>query len=238
MSTLNDFISEVRNGGMANANRYFVEIGSADRKTGLFCEQAQLPGTQVLSTPARIYGEMREAPYEMTFDPITLSFYVDNDWGVKTFFDTWRAKIIDPYSREIGWYTDYIQDIKIYCYNREEEKRYAVRLYEAYPKTISAIQLDYGNKDIPKLSVTIQYKYWMEIGTVGEEEIYDDPFASLAGQQGDSGGGFGGGLGLKNAFGDFFTSTNSIVPPQFLSSFGGFQNSFNNFTSNPLSFRV
>jgi hypothetical protein len=238
MSTLNNFIAEVKNGGMASANRYFVEIGGAEQKIGLFCDQAQLPGTQILTTPARVYGEMRETPYEMTFDPVTLSFYVDNDWSVKSFFDTWRAKVIDPYSREIGWYKDYVQDIKIYCYNKEEEKRFAVQLYEAYPKTIGAIQLGYENKDIPKLSVTMQYKYWMEIGTVGEESVYGDAFGELANEQGVNDGGFGGGLGLRNAFNDFFTSSNTIVPPQFLSSFGGFQNSFNNSTRSPTEFRV
>jgi hypothetical protein len=238
MSTLNDFISEVKTGGMANANRYFVEIAGADRKVGLFCDQAQLPGTQVLTTPARVYGEIRETPYEMSFDPVALSFYIDDDWEVKSFFDNWRGQIINPYSREIGWYNDYVKDIIIYCYNKEEEKRFAVKLFEAYPKTITSIQLDYGAKDVPKLSVTMQYKYWMEIGTVGEQPVYDDPFGSLGNLLGDASGGFGGGLSLQSVFGDFFTSSNTIVPPQFLSSFGGFQDSFNNFTRSPLSFRV
>jgi hypothetical protein len=35
-----------------------------------------------------------------------------------------------------------------------------ISLYEAYPKTVSAIQLDYANRDVMKIQVTMMYKYW------------------------------------------------------------------------------
>ena len=40
------------------------------------------------------------------------------------------------------------------------ERRYSVALYECYPKTIGSIQMDQASKDVMKLSVGMQYKYW------------------------------------------------------------------------------
>ncbi len=158
--SLDEFISEVKRSGMANANRYFVAITGADKAVGLFCENAQLPGTQILSTPARTFGEVREVPYEIQFDPVNLSLYIDNNWLVKKFFDDWRTKVFDYKTRVSGYYKDYVRDVTIYCYNKDNQESYTVKLYEAFPKTIGSVALDYGNKEVPRLAITLQYAWW------------------------------------------------------------------------------
>lgn len=233
MSTLNDFISSVKESGMANANRFFVEITGADRKIGLFCDSAQLPGVQILSTPARTFGEVREVPYEVTYDSLPLTFYVDNNWEVVKFFNDWRATIFNPVTRTSGYYRDYVRDITITCYNKEEDRTYGVQLQEAFPKSIGGINLDYNNKDIPKLSVNLQYLIWQPIdpatGSVQSNGLY-----GAVDQFGTDGlpGGFGGGIDFAGIMGNYFQGTGSIgVPQQFLTSFGGFQDTFNSFRS-------
>ena len=47
-----------------------------------------------------------------------------------------------------------IQDIN-------DKTRYAVRLLECYPKTISSIQMDMNSKDVMKVTVGFQYKSWV-----------------------------------------------------------------------------
>jgi hypothetical protein len=49
--------------------------------------------------------------------------------------------------------------------------RHRTYIYEAYPKTISPIQMDYASKDVMKLQVNMQYKYWKSENF----EIYDEP---------------------------------------------------------------
>ena len=39
-------------------------------------------------------------------------------------------------------------------------------MIECYPKAVSAIQMDYGSKDLMKIQVTMQYKNWR--GVAGE----------------------------------------------------------------------
>lgn len=233
MSTLNEFISSVKQSGMANANRFFVEIAGADKKIGLFCDTATLPGTQILSTPARTFGEVREVPYEITYDTVSCSFYIDNDWEVVKFFNDWRTKIFDPTTRTGGYYSGpqgYVRDIKIICYNKEDNRTYGVQLYEAYPKQIGAVNLDYNNKDIPKLSVTFQYLNWVPLDAATGSAVNTSKYSAVD-QFGTEGlpGGFGGGIDLNNIMGGYFNSSSFGAPQQFLTSFGGFQNTFNSF---------
>ncbi len=239
-TTLNDFISAVKEGGMANANRFYVEItkksldgstSEVNRKVGLFCDAATIPGIQILSTPARTFGEIREVPYEITYDPVNLSFYVDNKWEVKTFFESWRTEIFNPITRTGQYYNKFVKDVRIYCYNKENNKTFTVNLINAYPKTIGAIPLDSGNKDVPKLPITLQYEYYEMEDTVSGSPTSQKKYGNTGNVAGIPGG-FGGDIDFGNIFGGYFQSSGSVgVPSQYLSSFGGFQNTLNSFSS-------
>ena len=53
-----------------------------------------------------------------------------------------------------------LKDLNIQVQDLYNRTRYTLNMYEAYPKSINSIQLDYASKDIMKLSVSMQYKYW------------------------------------------------------------------------------
>ena len=105
---ISDFVSQI-GGGLARTNRFDVVIttpSSIDieglipgQELAMLCEQVQLPGLTVNTTPIKTYGEVRETPYEFNYEPINMSFYVDNKMGVKIFFD----KLIENHDiRDIG----------------------------------------------------------------------------------------------------------------------------------------
>ena len=169
--SLTEFIGNVKE-GLAKNTHYDVVLGKPKvvtsnyfdgamlQKIMLFCDQTQLPGVNISTTPLRVYGESREMPYEKLFDPVQLSFYVDKQMKVKMFFDEWFAGIQNQYSRTFTYYKEYVTDMDIIVYDVANMPQYKITLYEAYPKTMGAVQLDYSNKDIMKLQVTMQYKYW------------------------------------------------------------------------------
>lgn len=161
-----DFISELKTQGLARTSRFSVDLSppNADpasvRRTLLFCEQAALPGLNYATTQNRVFGELREIPYEKLYDTINLRFHVDRHMHVKKIFDDWMHMIQNPVTRNFSYYRDYISDMKIYVQDLEDRNKYVVQLYECYPKTMSAIALDAEGKDTMRLDVTIQYKYW------------------------------------------------------------------------------
>lgn len=165
--TINSFISEVKTRGLARTNRYSVEIpfptggNEGSRLASLFCDAAQLPGINIATTQQRIYGENRDFPYERSYDPLNLSFYVDTEMQTKLLFDNWINLVINPNSKVTQYYRSYVRDIKIRVLDiSETSPKYTISLYECYPKTVSPIQMDASSKDVMKINVSLQYKYF------------------------------------------------------------------------------
>lgn len=186
MSNIADFIAEVNtSSGMARANRYAIDMGlprtlaqfgtysQADRqRMHLFCEAVTLPGININTTQIRTYGEVREMPYELNYDPVQFSFYVSGDMIVKGIFDQWIKSIQQGNTRNFNYYKDYISPkMEIWVDNMTDDTVYKVDLYEAYPKTVSAVQLGYDQKDVMKITVSMMYKYW-------DSEVTDRPSPS------------------------------------------------------------
>jgi hypothetical protein len=167
-SPLNKFISKVKQDGLARTNRYTVLFGGMasaglNQKLDilLLCDQVQIPGTNFNTSDMRTYGEVRKTPYERLYEDVNMSFYVDTNMQVKKFFDDWMNRIQNPTTRNFNYYDSYVQDITIEVQDLKNQSRYGIKLYEAFPKSIGAVQLDYAGKDIMKLSVNFAYKYYL-----------------------------------------------------------------------------
>jgi hypothetical protein len=163
--SLQSFISEVRK-GMSRTNRYEVIIPfpntdrNGSRLASLFCEATNLPGMNIATTPARVFGEMRQMPYERMFDPVNLSFYIDSNMEVKAAFERWIQLIFNQTNRSIGYYDEYIRDVQIIVKNVDDSISSILTLYEAFPKSIQTIQLSAESREVMKMQVQLEYKYW------------------------------------------------------------------------------
>lgn len=165
MADLKDFISVVRTIGLPTASHFYVEFlgivaGGDLRRMSLLCDQVSLPGLNLMTQEYRTFGEILESPYGVSYGPVTLSMIVDNEASVKYFFDEWANKVFDRTTRTSGYYDNYTQDVAIALIDKKKNIVYSVMLKEAYPKSISDIQLDYGNHDVIRLNVTLTYRYW------------------------------------------------------------------------------
>lgn len=172
---ITDFVGRMTS-GFARTNRYYVDLTlppmlqeghhiSDVEKMLLLCESVQLPGLNINTAQTRTFGEVREMPYELNYEPITLSFYVDGDMIVKGIFDDWVKSIQQGRSRVFNYYDTYVcPKMSIVVQNLEQDERdqgvFVVNLFEAYPKTVNAVQLGYEQKDIMRVTVTMMYKYW------------------------------------------------------------------------------
>ena len=168
---LNEFISKVKSTGLAKTNRYRVTIATPSLMTGfmnsgrlitLFCESTSLPGQVIATTEHNVMGEHREFPYMKKYDNITLSFYIDNNFEVKGFFDNWLNSVSNTQNKITSYYKDYIAPtVLIEVLPMDSEvSAYSITLHEAYPKGISPIQLSADSRDIAKIGVSLNYKYY------------------------------------------------------------------------------
>jgi hypothetical protein len=178
---LNEFIAQVKTIGMARTNRFSViltppiklpRLGNEGLKNILlFCDQVQIPGLNLATIQNRSFGEFREVPYEKLYGDLQMSFYVDNNLAVKGLFDDWMNLIQSPNSRTFEYYDNYVTTMQIEVEDIANRIRHRTYVYEAYPKTVAPIQMDYASKDVMKMQVTMQYKYWK----TEYLEVYDEP---------------------------------------------------------------
>lgn len=171
MPSISNFIARVKNDNFARENRFEVVITSPrnlsttteeNEKLKFYCQSASLPGISLMTQEVYTFGESREVIYNRNYDPVQLEFLVDNQMNVKWFFDRWMEKIVDPKSRVMSYYNDYVTSIEIaqLDYSEEEKVKYKVMLHECFPKTIDAVQYSAESKNHVKLRVTLAYKFW------------------------------------------------------------------------------
>jgi hypothetical protein len=130
------------------------------RRIRVLCEAVNVPGFSLGTYQSRIYGEFTEIPYEVLYEPLNATFYVDANLDVKHWFDTWISAIQNKDTRDFRYYRDYVIDAELDIQNKKDQTVYSVKFYEMYPKAIGAVQLDANNKDIMKVNVTFVYKYY------------------------------------------------------------------------------
>lgn len=222
---LKNFIAMVKTEGLMRSSRYNVSMRLPKsvtsspnmRKILLFCSDVTIPGVTLATNQIRIHGEVREVPNEKMFDNASLNFFVDNNMEVKKFFDSWVNSIQNPITRNFNYYDQYITEIKIDIEDTKDRKRYEVTMHECYPKNIGQLQVGYDQKEVMKLQVSINYKYWTSKSFAAPKETKDSPWDRFLKMP-----------TINNR--ELISEPSVAVPDQYVSDFSGFQENFNTFT--------
>ena len=203
---LNDILSSYHdNNGYALPNRFDVvitpppKIGgggqenvfsgmdskSATRDISLRCESVQLPGRNLATgTDSNIYGPTREIVEGVTYaEDLNMTFQASSGLDERVFFENWQRQAFNEQSWNIGYYKDYVADIDIFLLDKQNQRRYGLRIHEAFPKTITAIDLNYGtNNEIIKTSVSFSFRYWTALNiTQQAPNVQNKIFSTVVG---------------------------------------------------------
>ena len=180
---LDKFISLVKNDSLAHSNQYSAVFNLPNnlqnihtattskkniQKLTLLCDSVSIPGLSLITNDVAVYGEARQMPTQRLFSDMTMTFYVDHEMNAKRFFDSWMDIIINPKTRSAYYYEDYIANVELYVHDKNFNITYQVVLFECYPKAIQQIDMSYASRDIMKMQITFQYKYYLV------EEEFDD----------------------------------------------------------------
>ena len=84
----------------------------------------------------------------------------------RVFFEEWQELAFNKQTWNIGYYNDYVSTVEIYMLNRQDERRYGIKLIEAFPKTIGGTDLSQAtSSEIIRTSVTFSFRYWETLDT-------------------------------------------------------------------------
>ena len=168
---LNDILSTFHSeDGYAIPNRFEVIITPPRnmvafnaKEVSLRVEEVMLPGRNLNSkTDTLTYGPTREIVDGVTYaEDITMAFQASSGLDERILFERWQEMAFDNLTWNVKYYEDYTSDIEIYLLDRQDQRRYGIKLIEAFPKTIGPTSLGQGmNNEIVKTSVTFSFRYW------------------------------------------------------------------------------
>ena len=93
-----------------------------------------------------------------------MSFQASSGLDERVYFENWQRQAFNEKTWNIGYYKDYTGEIEIYVLDKQDQKRYGIKLWEVFPKTIGATELSYGAMDeIILLPVSFTFRYWTSL---------------------------------------------------------------------------
>ena len=182
--TLENASAEIRQHSYAAPNRFEVMItppkafdtAETARRISLRCETINLPGRNLNSSPdTLVYGPTREVVDGITYaEDITMTFNASSGMDERVFFEKWQEVAFDKKTWNLGYYEEYVSTVEIYLLDRQDKKRYGIKLIEAFPKTIGPTQLSQAaNNEIIKTTVSFAFRYWETLDIERQPEHED-----------------------------------------------------------------
>ena len=208
LGVLNDILSEFRsNEGYATPNRYEVVLsrpaptntgtsenqsrGLVDtvplrdmRQISLRAESVTLPGRNLTtSSDTNIYGPKREVVDGVGYaDTVDFTFQASSELNERVMFEKWQMKVFNPQTWNLGYYNDYVSNCEIYLLDKNSQRRYGLKLWECFPKSIGQQQLGYASNDaIMILPVSMSFRYWTTADTNQEAPSLSDKIGQTIG---------------------------------------------------------
>jgi len=176
--------------GLARSNLYRVKLpalpGASSREVNLLCKNVELPGRQIL-TSDRVIGTKREQiPYGYTAPPVSMTFQLLNDYGIKNYFETWQKRAMNQDTYEVGYqrgpggYGFNIQieqlqkgvgNLPFFSTNigfvnftgsffGDEKPVYTCTLINAFPTSMNNITLTNDQDGLSELTISLAYTDW------------------------------------------------------------------------------
>lgn len=156
---LSEFMSQVSTRNVAKPYLYYVEIippksmeteSKDNRLVSMWCNGSHTPMLTINTNDDYIEaGVRRKYAYDVDYQNLILSFYVDQNYQTKKFFDDWKQRIV-PYHRRFNYPEEYTSDrLNLYLIDQEGNDVYLYRYSKVYPKTVNSIELSYSQNNSP-----------------------------------------------------------------------------------------
>ena len=143
-------------------------------KISLRAQDINLPGRNLATTQdTNIYGPSREVVEGVTYaEEISVQFQASSQLSERVFFENWQRSAFNEKTWNIGYYNDYIGSMEIYVLDRKDKRRYGIKLWEVFPKTIGSNALSYGANDTIMLTpVNFSFRYWTSLDQTNNPKI-------------------------------------------------------------------
>jgi hypothetical protein len=136
------------------------DISDTQKYINLFCFNANVPGISFSTNDQYIdVDTKRHFVYDADKTDVRLSFYADQQMNIRMFFEKWMKFIVSK-KRTFGYPSDYSTEIQVNIKNMQDKSIMTYVLKDAFPKTLSEIELNWsGMGQISTFSTEFCYSY-------------------------------------------------------------------------------
>ena len=174
--SIDEFMARVDNlGGPVKSNKFSAEVTKPtsmrssvrEESINFLAKNVSLPGKSLATTNYRYGGQFDlVVPYETTMEPVTIKIMNTGNHAPRIFWNDWFNHIQNMTTYNIQYYKKLIGTVKISVFDDEAAapspglERFKVTLHEAWPKTISNMDLGWESSEISTFDVDMQYSWW------------------------------------------------------------------------------
>lgn len=164
---INDFIASFRGG--ARPNRFDVIItwpalvGTPNVRDKIVVSAAQLPASSVGVVNVPYKGRQIPVPGDRVFEPWTITVLNDLSFSHRNAFERWLNSINAHQEnlQQTASYRDFVTTIDVVQLDRDDSVLKTIKLNNAFPSAVSAIELGYEQNDqVETYTVTFSYSDW------------------------------------------------------------------------------
>lgn len=171
-------LSNLISGDGVNAGDFI----SDPRDMFILCRNVQLPGKRISTTEATHNHHLSKKPYGAIADEVTMTFLLTNDYYIKKYFDMWQEMIVDTRKEHYKTFykSDYSTDVTIQQLSGSNDivPGYTVKLENAYPIQVGAIELSNASEGLLEVTITWEYDNFRSVGLV---DGFEDVLGNLLG---------------------------------------------------------
>ena len=203
-SELSDGANELETTFKSSAEMISVQKANA-RRVQAFCSAISMPERTVEMKEVKHHGPAYKIAIDYKSADITATFYADKFLRERSYFELWQKAAFSNQSHNFNFYDNYVSDVNIFqlgqfaSRNERDDVTYAVKLFDCFPKTISAVEYSYDNNTVQTFQVTFGFRYWINyfLDRSGNIELGQPNFRDVT---------------VKSSFGAFGGLLNKLPP--------------------------
>ena len=141
------------------------------RRAGILCSDASLPTSNLATAEVKdnFMGIPQEYAHTRLFTDMDFTFYVDQDYTILKIFEGWMEYIGSGANRRLrqqdkGFYRrmqypdNYkVNTMQITKFEKNHRRELKYKFINAFPKSITPIQVSYGDADVLKVTVSFNF---------------------------------------------------------------------------------
>ena len=169
LGSVDEFKSRLTGGG-ARGNLFQITLANPRGGLGVeldidfasfMCEGGQLPASTVGTIEIPFRGRRLKVAGDRVFDPWTVTVINDTEVKVRDQMEVWMNAIANH--ADAGGTQNpelYFADLSVQQFDRDERVIKTYTFKDAWPSSVSAIELSYADAEVERFQIEWQYQYW------------------------------------------------------------------------------